>query len=78
MLVFGSEPWAGNFLLTWERVIPRKMFGPTNENCIWRIRIKHELQKMYKYIGIITDIKIKRLDRGRLTFNDDRISNIDD
>ena len=48
MLQYGSEPWARNILLIWDRKIPRKMFGQTNENCVWRIRTIQELQAMYK------------------------------
>ena len=33
-----------NILLKWEIKIPRKIFVPTNENVIWRIRTNQELQ----------------------------------
>ena len=40
----------------------RKMFGPTNDSCMWRRRTNQGLQTMYRDIDIISDIKIRRLE----------------
>ena len=39
-----------------------EIFGPTNENCIWRVKTYQELQTIYNDIDVITDIKIRRLE----------------
>jgi hypothetical protein len=35
-------------LMTWERKILRKIYGPTYENGHWRIKINSELENKYK------------------------------
>jgi hypothetical protein len=47
-------------LMTWERKILRKIYGPTKENRQWRINL--ELIKKYKSQDIVTVIKIRRLE----------------
>ena len=49
-------------LLTWERKILRKVYGPTNENGQWRIKTNEELRTKYKSQDIVTIIKIRRLE----------------
>ena len=48
-------------LNAFERRILRKIFGPTCENCAWRIRWNHELYKMYNDANVAKKIKIQRL-----------------
>jgi hypothetical protein len=49
-------------LMTWERKISRKIYGPTKENGQWRIRSKEELMTKYKAPDIVNVIKIRRLE----------------
>jgi hypothetical protein len=49
-------------LMTWERKILRKIYGPTKENGRWRIKTNEELITKYKSQDIITVIKIRRLE----------------
>jgi hypothetical protein len=48
-------------LMTWERKILRKMYGPTMDNGQWRIKTNLELITKYKSQHIVTVIKIRRL-----------------
>ena len=45
-------------LMTWERKIFRKIYGPTNENGQRRIKTNSELLDKYKSQDIVTVIKI--------------------
>jgi len=49
-------------LMTWERKILRKIYGPTKENVQWRIKTNEELRTKYKSQDIVTIIKIRRLE----------------
>ena len=49
-------------LMIWERKILRKMCSPTKENGQWGIKTKLELITKYKSQGIVTVIKIQRLE----------------
>ena len=49
-------------LMTWERKILRKIYGPTKENGQWRIKTNEELRTKYKSQDIVTVIKIRRLE----------------
>jgi hypothetical protein len=49
-------------LMTWERKILRKIYGPTKENGQWRIKTNAELITKFKSQDIITVIKIPRLE----------------
>jgi hypothetical protein len=40
----------------------RKIYGPTNENGLWRIKTDSELITKYKSQDIVTVIKIRRLE----------------
>jgi len=44
-----------------ERKVLRKIFGPTNENGIWRIKTNQYLDKTIKHKDIINFIRAKRL-----------------
>jgi capsule polysaccharide modification protein KpsS len=48
-------------LLVFERKILRKIFGPTRENQLWRIKTNDELEKLIKHQNIINHIKALRL-----------------
>ena len=49
-------------LMTWERKIMRKIYGPTKENGRWRNKTNAELITKYKSQDIVTVIKIRRLE----------------
>ena len=48
-------------LLVFERRILRRIFGPTKENQIWRIKTNEELEKLIKHKNIVNYIKAQRL-----------------
>jgi hypothetical protein len=50
-----------NKLLVFERKILRKIFGPNNENGIWRIKTNQELDEIIKRKNIINFIRTQRL-----------------
>jgi hypothetical protein len=45
-------------LMTWERKILRKIYGPAKENGQWRIKTNKELMTKYKAPDIVKDSKI--------------------
>ena len=49
----------------------RKMFGPMNENFIWRMRNNQEVQTLYKDVDIIPILqwvgKVNRLHANKIT-----------
>jgi hypothetical protein len=49
-------------LMTRERKIVRKIYGPTKENGQWRIKTNAELITKYKSQDIVTVINIRRLE----------------
>jgi transcription termination factor 2 len=66
-VTYGAETWTltnkiEKKLMTWERKILRKTCGPTKENGQWRIKTNSELITKYKSQGIVTVIKIRRLE----------------
>ena len=48
-------------LLVFEKKILRRIFGPTKENQIWRVKTNEELVKLIKYKNIINYIIAQRL-----------------
>jgi len=63
---YASETWvlkesSIQKLLIFERKILRKIFGPTIENKLWRIKTNDELDKLIKHQNIINHIKALRL-----------------
>jgi hypothetical protein len=50
-----------NRLMAFERKFLRKIFGPTNENGIWRIKTNQELDQIIKHKNIINFITAQRL-----------------
>jgi hypothetical protein len=48
-------------LLVFERKILRRIFGPTKEYQIWRIKTNEEIDKLIKHKNIVNYIKAQRL-----------------
>ena len=46
-----------NRLMVFERKVLRKIFGPTNENSIWRMKTNQELDKIIKHKNIMDFIR---------------------
>jgi len=66
-VTYGAETWTltskiEKMLMTWERKILRKIYGPTKENGQWRIKTNTELMTKYKSQDIVTVIKVRRLE----------------
>jgi transcription termination factor 2 len=49
-------------LMTWERKLLRKIYGPTKENRQWRIETNDKLMAKYKAPDIVNVIKSQRLE----------------
>jgi hypothetical protein len=67
VVLYGSEAWAitgkmASSLMTWERKILRKIYGPKCEQGVWRIRTNLELQNVYRSPDIVMEIKVRRLE----------------
>jgi hypothetical protein len=67
VVTYGAEAWTvtskrKKMLMTWERKILRKIYGPTKENGRWRIKTNEELMTKYKTPDIVSIIKIRRLE----------------
>ena len=66
VLLYGSESWIvlekdASLLRVFERKVLRTIFGPINENGVFRRRYNHELEAIYGKPDIISDIKRNRL-----------------
>ena len=66
-VTYGAETWTltnkiEEMLMTWERKIMRKIYGPTKENGQWRTKTNSELITKYKSQDIVTVIKNRRLE----------------
>jgi hypothetical protein len=48
-------------LRTFERIIMRRIYGPTCENGVWRIKYNVELYGLYKDLDIVRVIKVARI-----------------
>jgi hypothetical protein len=62
IVTYASETWVVKEsiiqkLLVFERKILRRIFGPTKENQIWRIKTTEQLDKLIKHRNIVTYIK---------------------
>ena len=62
IVTYASETWVLKEttiqkLLVFERKILRRIFGPTKENQIWRIKTNEELDKLIKHKNIVNYIK---------------------
>ena len=67
-MTYASETWVLREtiiqrLLVLARKILRRIFGPTKENKIWRIRTNEELDILIKHKNIVNCIKAQRLTR---------------
>lgn len=67
IVLYGSETWTlsknmEQHLMTWERKILRKIYGPKFENGCWRIRYNTELKIQYNSPDIVAEIKARRLE----------------
>jgi hypothetical protein len=77
VVTYGSETWCMTVeherqLACFERKILRKIYGPVQDNNIWRIRYNHELKALYGEPDIVRFIKIGRLRwAGHVTRMDD-------
>jgi hypothetical protein len=65
-VTYASETWVLKEtviqkLLVFERKILSRIFWPTKENQIWRVKTNEELDKLIKYKNIINCIKAHRL-----------------
>jgi hypothetical protein len=65
-VTYASETWvlkesSIQKLLVFERKILWKIFGPTRENQLWRIKTNDKLDKLIKHHNIINHIKALRL-----------------
>jgi hypothetical protein len=65
-VTYASETWVLKEtiirkLLVFERRILSRIFGPTKENQIWRIKTDEELYKLIKHKNIVNHIKAQRL-----------------
>jgi hypothetical protein len=66
IVTYASETWVLKEsiiqkLLVFERKIRRRIFGPTKENQIWRIKTNEELGKLIKHRNVVNCIKSQRL-----------------
>jgi hypothetical protein len=52
----------GKLLMTWERKVLRKIYGPSKENGCWRIKMNHDIREKFKSPDIISVIKLRRLE----------------
>jgi hypothetical protein len=48
-------------LLVFEKKILRRIFGPTKENQIWRVKTNEAVDKLIKLKNIINHIKVTKL-----------------
>lgn len=66
VLLYASETWILNKkeerkVLVFENKILRKIFGPTLENGVWRIKHNQEIRQLFKEPDIVGEIKSRRL-----------------
>jgi hypothetical protein len=66
VVTYAYETWTlkeiiTNRLMVFDRKVLRKIFGPNNENGIWRIKTNQELDKIIKHKNIINFIGAQRL-----------------
>jgi len=65
-VTYASETWLlketaiQKLLVIWRKIL-RRIFGPTKENQIWRIKTNEELDKLIKHKNIVNCIKAQRL-----------------
>jgi len=57
----GAERNRNSETISFERKILRRIFEPTKENQLWRVKTNEELNKLIKRKNIINYIKVQRL-----------------
>jgi hypothetical protein len=65
-VTYASETWVLKEaiiqkLLVFERKILRRIFRPTKENQIWKVKTSEEFDKLIKHKNIINHIKVQSL-----------------
>jgi hypothetical protein len=65
-VTYASETWVlkeniTQKLLVFERKILRRIFGPTKENQLWRVKTKEKLDNLISHKNIVNHIKSQRL-----------------
>ena len=65
-MTYASETWVlketvFQKLSVFERIILRRIFGPTKENQIWRVKTNGELDKLIRHKNVINYIKAQIL-----------------
>jgi hypothetical protein len=70
---YGAEIWTvtskmEKMLMTWERKILRKIYGPTKENELWRIKTNKEFMTKYKapVVRMNETRSVKKIFEGKL------------
>lgn len=66
IVLYGSETWTltknqEKKIIIFENKVLRTIYGPINENGVWRVRTNKELREMYTDPDIIAQIKSRRL-----------------
>jgi hypothetical protein len=67
-VLFGCETWtltekSAAFLMSWERKILRRIYGPVCINGTWRIRSTNRvLENLYRRPDIVAEIKFRRIE----------------
>lgn len=66
VLTYGGETWtltarSANMLDNFERKILRKIYGPVKDGEEWRIRMNHEIYKLYREPSVSTCVRLMRL-----------------
>jgi hypothetical protein len=77
--MYGCESWSltkneENKIKTFKRKILRKIYGPTNDNGVWRIRYNQELYGLYNEPDIIKMFKAARLRWLRLFYRTEELN----
>ena len=66
VVTYSAETWTltakdENNLRIFERLIPRKIFGPVNIDNIWRIRNNMKIDQLIEGADIVRFIKVQRM-----------------
>jgi hypothetical protein len=64
--MYASETWRlrkseEKLIITWERKILRRIFGPKKEDGTWKIRTSKELTELYNNPDIVAEIRSRRI-----------------
>jgi hypothetical protein len=66
IVMYASETWRlrkleEKMIITWERKILRRIFGPKKEDVTWNIRTNKELTELYNNPNIEAKIRSRRI-----------------